>query len=107
MSDRYNDGTFAGAGRWCAVASELPCSVIIMVFIGHLLGQTWWGPQGAMTGAMIGAITGLLLGVYSVYITIQYYDKLEQESPILRPYQPSQEEIDEDVEFPGYEKCTE
>jgi len=60
-----------------------------------------------MTGAMIGGIVGLLLGIYSVYITIQYYDKLEQERPILRPYQPPQEEIDEDVEFPDYEKRTE
>lgn len=78
-----------------------------MVFIGHLLGQTWWGVQGAMTGAMIGAIVGLLLGMYSVYITIQYYDKLEKERPIMRPYQPPWEEIDEDVEFPDYTKRTE
>ena len=60
-----------------------------------------------MTGAMIGAIVGLLLGMYSVYITIQYYDKLEKERPVMRPYQPPQEEIDEDVEFPDYEKRTE
>jgi len=60
-----------------------------------------------MTGAMIGGIVGLLLGIYSVYITIQYYDKLEQERPILRPYQPPQEDIDEDIEFPDYEKRTE
>ena len=78
-----------------------------MVFIGHLLGQTWWGLQGAMTGAMIGAIVGLLLGIYSVYITIQYYDKLELERPILRQYRPTQEEIDADVEFPDYEKRNE
>ena len=107
MSDRSSGGTFAEAGRWCAVASELPCSVVIMVFIGHLLGQTWWGAQGAITGAMIGAIVGLLLGMYSVYITIQYYDKLELERPVMRPYQPPQEEIDEDVEFPDYTKRTE
>ncbi len=60
-----------------------------------------------MTGAMIGAIVGLLLGMYSVYITIQYYDKLVLERPILRPFQPPQEEIDEDVEFPDYTKRTE
>ena len=60
-----------------------------------------------MTGAMIGAIVGMLLGIYSVYITIQYYDKLELERPVLRPYQPPQDEIDEDVEFPDYEKRTE
>ena len=60
-----------------------------------------------MTGAMIGAIVGLLLGIYSVYITIQYYDKLELERPVMRPYQPPQEEIDEDVEFPDYKKHTE
>ncbi len=60
-----------------------------------------------MTGAMIGAIVGLLLGLYGVYITIQYYDKLEQDRPIMRPFQPPQEEIDEDVEFPDYEKRTE
>jgi hypothetical protein len=60
-----------------------------------------------MTGAMIGAIVGLLLGMYSVYITIQYYDKLEQERPVMRPYRPPQEEIDEDVEFPDYTKRTE
>ncbi|NOR38103.1 MAG: hypothetical protein GQ580_00775 [Candidatus Thorarchaeota archaeon] len=104
MSNHHSGGTFAGAGRWCAVASELPCSVVIMVFIGHLLGQTWGGAQGAITGAMIGAIVGLALGLYSVYITIQYYDKLEQERPVMRPFQPPQEEIDEDVEFPDYKK---
>ncbi len=75
-----------------------------MVFIGDILGQTWGGPQGALTGAMIGAFVGLFLGVYSVYITIQYYDKLDLERPILRQYRPSQEEIDEDVEFPDYKK---
>jgi len=107
MSDRDSSGIFTGVGRWFAVASELPCSVIIMVFIGHLLGQTWWGPQGAMAGAVIGAFVGSLLGLYSVYVTIQYYDKLEQEHPVLRPYQPPQEEIDEDVEFPDYKKRTE
>jgi hypothetical protein len=45
--------------------------------------------------------------MYSVYITIQYYDKLELERPVMRPYQPPQEEIDEDVEFPDYKKRTE
>ena len=60
-----------------------------------------------MTGAMIGGIVGLLLGIYSVYITIQYYDKLEHERPFMRPYRPPQEEIDEDVEFPDYRKRTE
>ena len=60
-----------------------------------------------MTGAMIGGIVGLLLGIYSVYITIQYYDKLEHERPLMRPYHPPQEEIDEDVEFPDYRNRTE
>jgi hypothetical protein len=30
----------AGMGRWLAVGSELPCSVIIMTYLGSFLGTT-------------------------------------------------------------------
>ncbi len=86
-------------GRWIAVASELPCSIIIMLYIGHFLGTSWWGPQGGMWGGLVGAVIGFFFGVWSVYATVGYYDRLETESETKRTWQPSPEEIHEEFDF--------
>ncbi len=93
------DTGFAGMGRWIAVASELPCSIIIMLYIGHFLGTSWWGPQGGMWGGLVGAVIGFFFGVWSVYATVGYYDRLETQSETKRTWQPSPEEIHEEFDF--------
>ncbi|MHA2213685.1 MAG: hypothetical protein ACW992_11055 [Candidatus Thorarchaeota archaeon] len=89
----------SGVGRWFAVASELPCMVIVFLFIGQLLGSSWAGPQGATYGALIGALLGFFIGVISVYKTIEYLDVIEAKTRAKKPYMPPMEEILEDVEF--------
>ena len=51
-------GTWGGMGRWIAVASELPCAVIALLFAGQIVGQAIWGPSGATWGAIIGSFVG-------------------------------------------------
>ena len=91
---------YAGVGRWLAVGSELPCSVIGLLLVGQILGESLGGTQGANLGAAIGAIAGFALGAYGVYITIQYYDKIEEKSRQRLTYTPSLNEIYEEVELP-------
>jgi hypothetical protein len=86
-------------GRWIAVASELPCAVIALLMAGQIVGQSVWGPSGGTWGAIIGAFVGFAFGVYSVYLTIGYFDRLEQKTQEPRPYMPPMEEILEDVTF--------
>ncbi|MDF1540904.1 MAG: hypothetical protein P1Q69_18555 [Candidatus Thorarchaeota archaeon] len=86
-------------GRWLAVGTELPCSVIALFLVGQIIGQALGGLQGGTYGALIGAICGFFLGVYGVYMTIQYYDRLEVATKEKTPYMPSKEEIFEDVKF--------
>ncbi|MFW9849602.1 MAG: hypothetical protein ACFFF4_10685 [Candidatus Thorarchaeota archaeon] len=89
----------SGMGRWLAVGSELPCSVVAMLLVGQIIGQSIWGTTGATWGALLGAVFGFFLGVYGVYVTIQYYDQLEQVAETKRSYMPPEEEIHEDVKF--------
>ncbi|MFX1415918.1 MAG: hypothetical protein ACFFC0_03850 [Promethearchaeota archaeon] len=99
-----NEGTqsgFAGIGRWLAVGSELPCSVIILLYVGSFIGSSMWGPEGATTGGIIGALVGFVFGVYSVYVTIGYYDRLEHKVAGRRTYVPPPEEIYEEFDLPG------
>ncbi|TXT54923.1 MAG: hypothetical protein BAJATHORv1_50176 [Candidatus Thorarchaeota archaeon] len=98
-SQEQSQSGISGAGRWLAVASELPCSVIIMVIIGRILGESWWGLQGATWGAIFGAIFGFFFGVYGVYKTINFLDDIEKKQKIRTTYMPSEEEIFEDVKF--------
>jgi hypothetical protein len=86
-------------GRWIAVASELPCAVIALLLAGQIVGQSVWGPSGGTWGAIIGAFVGFVFGVYSVYLTIGYFDRLERETRQPRRYMPPMEEILEDVNF--------
>ena len=91
---------FYGVGRWLAVASELPCSVIIFMFVGQIIGIQIWGEQGALTGALIGVILGFVFGVYSVYITIQKFEEIEAElASRSRQYMPPTEEIFEEYDW--------
>jgi len=99
MSSNDIDPGFSGMGRWLAVGTELPCSVIALFLVGQLLGQSLGGPSGATIGAIVGAVSGFILGVIGVYATIQYYDTLETATKQKKPYMPSEEEIFEDVKF--------
>ncbi|MBD3404580.1 MAG: hypothetical protein GF411_00415 [Candidatus Lokiarchaeota archaeon] len=99
QSKERSTSGISGAGRWLAVASELPCSVIILVVIGRFLGQSWWGYQGATWGSIIGAILGFFFGVYGVYKTVNFLDRIEQKQNVRTTYMPSVEEIFEDVKF--------
>ena len=93
------DAGFAGMGRWFAVASEIPCSVVALLLVGQIAGAALLGPSGATTGALIGALLGFVLGVYGVYITINFYDKMEKTDTPRKQYMPPREEIFEDVKF--------
>jgi hypothetical protein len=96
---KQDQSGLAGAGKYLAVASELPCTVVAMLFAGQILGSSLWGPQGGIWGAIIGVIGGFLLGAYGVYITIAYFDRLERDSKLKRSYAPTPDEIAEDVVF--------
>ena len=97
---RNPPAAFTGVGRWLAVASELPCSVIIFLFAGQLVGSQIWGPSGALTGALIGVILGFLFGIYSVYITIKRFEKIEEEAATrTRTYMPPEDEIFEEHDW--------
>ncbi len=98
-SNSEQASTWGGMGRWVAVASELPCAVIALLFAGQIIGQSIGGPSGGMWGAVLGSLLGFAFGVYSVYITIGYFDRLELESNKPRRYMPPMEEIMEDVKF--------
>ncbi|MHA2310663.1 MAG: hypothetical protein ACXADF_04150 [Candidatus Thorarchaeota archaeon] len=105
-SNDQRQASMEGMGRWLAVGSELPCSVIIMTYVGTLLGTAWWGPQGAVAGGVLGSLIGFVLGVVSVYKTIQYYDRLEAKSKTKRTYMPPPEEIYEEFDLPGKDESS-
>ena len=95
---RSTDG-MSGMGRWLAVASELPCAVIALLLVGQIIGGSIAGPTGAMSGALLGALLGFLFGVYSVYVTIGYFDSLDAQVQRKIGYMPPMDEILEDVRF--------
>jgi len=99
QSGQQSSSGFEGMGRWVAVASELPCTVIALMFAGQIVGQSVWGQQGSTWGAIIGAIAGFALGVYGVFATVRFYEGMEKTSKMKRTYRPTLEEITEDVEF--------
>ena len=95
---RSADG-MSGMGRWIAVASELPCAVIALLLVGQIVGGSIAGQPGAMWGALLGALLGFVFGVYSVYVTIGYFDSLDSKARRKIGYMPPMEEILEDVKF--------
>ena len=65
------------------------------------MGEIWWGTRGRIWGALLGTILGFIFGVYSIYLTIGYYDQIEEEEEkTSHTYMPSIEEIYEEVEIP-------
>ncbi|MEM4734370.1 MAG: hypothetical protein QXS20_01515 [Candidatus Thorarchaeota archaeon] len=98
-SDAPGQSDSIGMGRWIAAGSELPCSVIIFVYLGDLIGASLYGPQGRNLGAMVGAIVGFLLGVFGVYSTIRFYENIERVSSRRRAWLPPIEEILEEPDL--------
>jgi hypothetical protein len=88
-----------GMGRWLAVSSELPCAVIALLLVGQIVGDSIAGPSGATLGAILGALFGFVFGVYSVFVTIRYFDRLDVTTKRTTTYMPPMEEILEDVTF--------
>jgi F0F1-type ATP synthase assembly protein I len=99
MNEPRGDEGYGSMGRWFAVASELPCSVIALLLVGQLLGGSLAGTTGRTWGAIIGALLGFGLGVYGVYMTVGYFEQLERSSSGRARYMPSMDEITEDVHF--------
>ncbi|MFW9788533.1 MAG: hypothetical protein ACFFE2_12950 [Candidatus Thorarchaeota archaeon] len=93
------DEGMTNMGRWLAVASELPCAVIAFLLVGQIVGGSIAGPSGATAGALLGALFGFFFGVYSVFVTIRYFDQLETQKMRFSGYMPPMEEILEDVTF--------
>ncbi len=98
-NDTSQVSSWGGFGRWIAVGSELPCAVIALLLAGQIIGQSIGGSSGAMWGALLGALVGFVFGVYSVYITIGYLDRLDSQTKRPRRFMPPMEEILEDVKF--------
>ncbi len=101
QDDTTSEGStgVSSAGRWCAIASELPCAIISLMLVGQVVGSAIGGPQGAMSGALLGVFVGFIFGVYSVYVTIQHFETIEQAEKVRHTYMPPIEEILEEPEF--------
>jgi hypothetical protein len=99
MNPERDETGFAGMGRWLAIGSELPCSVVALLLVGQVIGQSTLGPTGGMTGALVGAVLGFFIGIYSVYATVGYYEKMEVTAKARRTYMPPEDEIFRDVKF--------
>ncbi len=102
-TDDSTGSGLSGAGRYLAVATELPCMVLVFLFVGQTIGQTAAGLQGAMLGGIVGAIIGLFFGIYSVYLTLTRIEKMEVRAQYRRTYTPPLSEILEEPEFPRRE----
>ncbi len=99
-SNTDQSGTgMTGMGRWLAVSSELPCAVVAMLLVGQIVGGSIAGPSGATLGALLGAVFGFAFGVYSVFVTIRYFDRLDVQTKRKTTYMPPMEEILEDIRF--------
>lgn len=98
---------FGGAGKWIAVASELPCSMIALLLVGQILGQSIAGASGATCGAILGALFGFAFGVYGVFKTIDYLERIDQKRAERPKYMPPLDEILEDVVFEPDEDSSE
>ena len=94
-----SDSGMTGMGRWIAVSSELPCAVIALLLVGQIVGGSIAGPTGSMWGSLLGAVFGFFFGVYSVFVTIRYFDRIEVKRKHKTGYMPPMEEILEDVTF--------
>jgi len=93
------DEGMANMGKWLAVSSELPCAVIALLLVGQIVGSSIAGASGATWGAILGALFGFVFGVYSVFVTIKYFDRLDVATKRKTRYMPPMEEVLEDVTF--------
>jgi F0F1-type ATP synthase assembly protein I len=93
------DEGMANMGKWLAVSSELPCAVIALLLVGQIVGTSIAGASGATWGAILGALFGFVFGVYSVFVTIKYFDRLDVATKRKTRYMPPMEEVLEDVTF--------
>jgi len=98
-SAKGDQSGLGGAGKYLAVASELPCTVVAMLFAGQIVGSSMWGLQGGTWGAIIGTVAGFILGAYGVYVTLGYFERMERDARVKQKYMPTPEEIAEDVLF--------
>jgi F0F1-type ATP synthase assembly protein I len=98
-NDTSSDAGMENMGKWLAVSSELPCAVIALLLVGQIVGNSIAGPSGATWGALLGALFGFMFGVYSVFVTIRYFDRLEMTTKSTTTYMPPMDEILEDVTF--------
>ncbi len=89
----------SGAGRYIAVATELPCMVIAFLFVGQIVGQSVYGINGGVWGGILGAIIGLFFGAYSVYLTLTKVDAMAAHAHYRPTYTPPLSEILEEPEF--------
>ncbi|TFF93001.1 hypothetical protein EU546_06815 [Candidatus Thorarchaeota archaeon] len=99
MTEQQDEEGLGSMGRWLAVGSEVPCSVVALLLVGQILGESLGGATGRVWGALLGALLGFGLGVYGVFVTIRYFDNLERETEARATYTPSMEEITEEVYF--------
>jgi hypothetical protein len=98
-SAKRDQSGFGGAGKYLAVASELPCTIVALLFAGQIMGTSIWGVQGGIWGAIIGTVAGFMLGTYGVYATVGYFDRMERGIHLKGKYMPPPDEISEDVIF--------
>ncbi len=101
-SESSDAAGLAGAGRWLAIASELPCAVIAFLFIGQVVGESVSGPSGAVAGGILGVLLGLVFGTYSIYMSAQRLDMAERmKTP--REYMPPMEEITREYDWGDFD----
>jgi len=101
MDENNDDGIgLAGAGRWLALASELPCAIIVFLFLGQIVGEALFGPSGGTVGGIVGVLIGLVFGTYSIYVTAQHLDRIERAQSVKRQYMPPMEEITREYDWP-------
>jgi F0F1-type ATP synthase assembly protein I len=101
--DQQEEGSFQGVGRWLALSSEMPCMVVIMLYIGQIVGTAWGGQPGGNFGAMIGAILGFIIGTISVYYQVERLEAAEGLTRQRKKYMPSLDEIYAEVDLPPLE----
>ncbi len=71
---RNSEVDYGKYGRYLGLGSEIPCMVIVGVFVGNLLAQQYGGFWSAW-GVILGAIVGFLLGVFNIYKVINLEEK--------------------------------
>ncbi len=90
QSNRKYENSF----RYIGLGTEIPCMVIVGVFVGNLLGQQFGGFWSTW-GVILGAIFGFLLGVFNIYQIINQEEK-ERNMRKLQTIQKKEQEAESD-----------